>query len=131
MKTVVHNLEQSHGRSAEAEAYICTGNSCPYPLTSSSVDLWKFVKMIKDMEEAEEGDFLKVMIWSETLRKEMVLPLDKSFRFDLQFGRRVLGKLLGLQARTHWKDCAQTQAEEQTDAEAFKEAFKAFDFSLE
>ena len=91
----------------------------------------KFVKKIQDMEEAEEDDFLKVMIWSETLRKEMVLPLDKTFRFDLQFGRRVLGKLLGLQARTHWKDCTQTQAEEQADADAFKEAFKAFDFSLE
>ncbi|KAK4539321.1 hypothetical protein LTR36_000783 [Oleoguttula mirabilis] len=91
----------------------------------------KFVKSYKDMEEAEEGDFLKVMIWSESLRKEMVLPLDKSFRFDLQFGRRVLGKLLGLEKRAHWKDCAQSQAEEEADAAAFKEAFKAFDFSLE
>ena len=91
----------------------------------------QFVKKVQETEEAEEGDFLKVMIWSEALRKEMVLPLDKSFRFDLQFGRRVLGKLLGLEARTHWKDCTQTQAEEQADAEAFKEAFKTFDFSLE
>ncbi|KAK5119492.1 hypothetical protein LTR85_007592 [Meristemomyces frigidus] len=91
----------------------------------------KFAKTYKEMEGAEEGDFMKVMIWSESMRKEMVLPLDKSFRFDLQFGRRVLGKLLGLGKRTHWKDCAQSQAEEEADAAAFKEAFKAFDFSLE
>lgn len=91
----------------------------------------KFVKNFKEMEEVEEGDFLKVMIWSESLRKEMVLPLDKSFRLDLQFGRRVLGKLLGLEKRTHWKDCAQTKAEEETDSQVFKDAFKPFDFSLE
>jgi len=91
----------------------------------------KFAKNFKEMEEAEEGDFLKVMIWSESLRKEMVLPLDKSFRFDLQFPRRVLGKLLGLESRTSWRECAQTQVEEEADAQAFKEAFKPFDFSLE
>jgi len=91
----------------------------------------KFVKTAKEIEEAEDGDFLKVMIWSESLRKDIVLPLDKSFRFDLQFGRRVLGKLLGLESRTHWRDCSQTQAEEEADAKALKEAFKKFDFSLQ
>ena len=91
----------------------------------------KFAKSHAEMEQAEEsGDFLKVMIWSESLRKEMVLPLDKSFRFDLQFPRRVMGKLLGLQQRAHWKDCPQTHAEEEADAQALKEAFKPFDFSL-
>ncbi|EMC95870.1 hypothetical protein BAUCODRAFT_109532 [Baudoinia panamericana UAMH 10762] len=92
----------------------------------------KFAKSFKEMEKVEEGnDFFKVMIWSETLRKEMVMPLDKSFRFDLQFGRRVLGKLLGLEQRTHWRKCEQTKVEEEADAETFKTAFKAFDFSLE
>ncbi|TKA83707.1 hypothetical protein B0A55_00305 [Friedmanniomyces simplex] len=91
----------------------------------------KFVKGFKEIEEIEEGNFFKVMIWSEALRKEMVMPLDGDFRFDLQFGRRVLGKLMGLAQRTHWKDCAQTVAEETADAEAFKKGFKEFDFSLE
>lgn len=90
----------------------------------------KFAKSTREMAEAEEGDFMKVMIWSEALRKDVVLPLDKSFRFDLQFGRRVLGKLLGLESRTHWRDCAQTAAEEEADAGALKDAFKGFDFSL-
>ncbi|KAK5139675.1 hypothetical protein LTR32_007292 [Rachicladosporium monterosium] len=91
----------------------------------------KFVKGFKDMEEIEEGNYFKVTIWSEALRKEMVMPLDGDFRFDLQFGRRVLGKLLGLEQRTHWKDCAQTVGEETADAEVFKEVFKKFDFGLE
>merc|ERR1712070_287482 len=90
----------------------------------------KFAKSHGEMEQAEEGDFLKIMIWSESLRKEMVLPIDKSFRFDLQFPRRVMGKLLGLQQRAHWKDCPQTHAEEEADAQALKEVFKPFDFSL-
>ncbi|KAK1036542.1 hypothetical protein LTR33_016334 [Friedmanniomyces endolithicus] len=91
----------------------------------------KFVKGFKEMEEIEEGNFFKVTIWSEALRKEMVMPLDGDFRFDLQFGRRVLGKLLGLEQRTHWKDCGQTVAEETADAEVFKGVFKKFDFGLE
>lgn len=52
-------------------------------------------------------------------------------RFDLQFGRRVVAKLLGLeQTRAVWQDCAQTVAEETRDAERFKVAFKDWDFTL-
>ena len=82
--------------------------------------------------ESENGDFFKATIWAEgTEEKTMVLPLDSSFRFDLQFGRRVLAKLLALESRMQWQDCSQTEVEETTDAEAFKAAFKAFDFTLE
>jgi hypothetical protein len=91
----------------------------------------KFVKGTRDMAEAEEGDYLKVMIWSEALRKDIVLPLDKSFRFDLQFVRKVLAKLLGLESRVDWRACSQAKAEEEADANAFKEAFKESDFSLQ
>lgn len=91
-----------------------------------------FAKSSTAVAEAEEGgDYFKVMIWSERLRKEMVLPIDQSFRFDLQFGRKVLAKLLGLEGRVDWKACAQETGEEERDANAFKEAFKEFDFSLE
>ena len=105
---------------------------------------------LRSEDDAEdEGDCFKVWIWeppgaasvgeendevksSVTGREtRMVLPLDPSFRFDLQMGRRVLGKLLGLEGRTHWRDCDQTQQEEVAEADAFKEAFKEHDFSLE
>ena len=104
---------------------------------------------------AEKGDYFRVWIWhlqegvdgtldgggadhgdgeGEEKRgeeRELVLPLSAEFRFDLQFGRRVMAKLLGLEGRMHWKDCTQSDAEEKKDAEAFKNAFKKFDFSLE
>lgn len=63
--------------------------------------------------------------------KSLVLPLSSNFRFDLQFGRRVMAKLLRLEDRLNWKDCLQSEAEEGADAEAFKKAFKEFDFSLD
>lgn len=46
------------------------------------------------MEEAEKGDYFKVMIWSEGGQKDMVMPIDNSFRFDLHFGRMIDAKLL-------------------------------------
>ncbi|KAL8930481.1 MAG: hypothetical protein Q9208_000665 [Pyrenodesmia sp. 3 TL-2023] len=104
----------------------------------------------------EKGDFFRVWIWmpaeedvvdgqsntavhaegdeiEETRgkQKSLVLPLNEEFRFDLQFGRRVMAKLLGLEERKNWRDCAQTDEEETKDAAAFKEAFKKFDWALE
>ncbi|KAL8738312.1 MAG: hypothetical protein Q9181_000901 [Wetmoreana brouardii] len=63
--------------------------------------------------------------------KCLVLNLNAEFRFDLQFGRRVMAKLLGLEGRMNWRDCAQSEEEEGADAEKFKEAFKRFDWALE
>lgn len=96
----------------------------------------------------EHGDFFRVWTWrpeggvDATLdgdgegkgkgeEKELVLPLSEGFRFDLQFGRRVMAKLLGLEGRMNWRDCGQSGEEEKRDAEGFKAAFKNFDFSLE
>lgn len=95
---------------------------------------------------AEEGrDFFRMVVWeppegedgSEDAEqvggreKHLMLSLDESFRFDLQFGRRVMAKLLGLEGRMHWQDCGQSHEDEVGDVEAFKKAFKPFDFSLE
>ncbi|KAI9775154.1 MAG: hypothetical protein M1839_001405 [Geoglossum umbratile] len=91
----------------------------------------------EDRQSGKEGeDFFRVWIWSgpepdESTEKCLLLPLTSSFRFDLQFGRHVMAKLLGLEDRKDWRDCVQEQQEEVKDADRFKEAFKAFDFSLE
>ncbi|KAK5169096.1 uncharacterized protein LTR77_006405 [Saxophila tyrrhenica] len=90
----------------------------------------KFAKSPSDIAEAERGDHLKVMVWSEVGEKTMVLPVDGSFRFDLQYPRKVMAKLLGLEGRMDWRACAQSKEEETADAEAFKEAFKDFDFTM-
>lgn len=87
----------------------------------------KFAKDADAIKAAEQGDFFKVTIWTETFRREMVLPLDSSFRFDLQYGRKVLAKLLKLDNRMDWRACQQTTVEEEADADAFKKVFKAFD----
>jgi hypothetical protein len=85
----------------------------------------------------ETNDFFRIVIWSspegddkEGKEKSFVLPLDASFRFDVQFGRRVLAKLLGLEQRIDWHDCGQTHEQEEADVGAFKSAFKHFDFAL-
>lgn len=67
----------------------------------------------------------------EGKEKILMLELTPDFRFDLQFGRRVMAKLLELDKRMNWKDAIQTQEEEESDAESFKAAFKEFDFSME
>ena len=63
--------------------------------------------------------------------KCLILRFSNDIRFDLQFGRRVLAKLLGLEDRINWKTCVQSQEEEAADVEALKAAFKEFDFSLQ
>lgn len=91
----------------------------------------KFQSLSHDSDDPE-GDYFRVTMWDPTGKdSSMVLPLDPSFRFDLQFGRRVLAKLLGLDSRSDWHDCGQPIEDEEKDVEKFKEAFKDFDFSLE
>ncbi|RDW78045.1 hypothetical protein BP5796_05897 [Coleophoma crateriformis] len=84
---------------------------------------------------ADEGDFFRVWIWTppsedaEANTKCLTLSFDYTLRFSLQFGRVVLAKLLGLEKRIQWRDCSQTEEEEKKDVEAFKAAFKEFDFT--
>ncbi|KAB8234952.1 hypothetical protein ETB97_007113 [Aspergillus alliaceus] len=90
---------------------------------------------------AEPGDFFRVWIWGASsstessedtgTEKTLLLPLGPEFRFDLQFGRRVMAKLMELESRINWKNDVQSQEEEEADAAAFKDAFKEFDFTLE
>lgn len=92
----------------------------------------KFVKDERETEEVEAGDYFKVMIRSAAMEKDkvMVMPIDSSFRFDLQFGRKVLAKLLGLENRIDWRGCAQEKVDEEADASAFAKAFEEYDFAL-
>jgi hypothetical protein len=84
-----------------------------------------------------EGDFFRVWIWTPPTDEEpvgsqkcLIMPFDHTIRFDLQFGRTVLAKLFGLTDRIQWRDCSQTEDEEKKDIEAFKSAFKGYDFTL-
>jgi hypothetical protein len=85
----------------------------------------------------DEGDFFRVWIWTPPSEdgtkagtKCLTMPFDESVRFSLQFGRTVLAKLLSLEKRIQWRDCSQSEEEEKKDIEAFKAAFKEFDFTI-
>jgi hypothetical protein len=81
----------------------------------------------------ETSDFFRVLIWDPandpSKQTSYVLRFDEKIRFHSQFGREVLAKLLRLDKRIDWKDCGQTQAEEEQDVAKFKDAFKDFDFA--
>ncbi|KAL8366976.1 hypothetical protein RB595_009159 [Gaeumannomyces hyphopodioides] len=89
-----------------------------------------------------EGDFFRVWLYAEddgggsedsmggrVISKMLLMRFDENVRFDLQFGRRVVAKLLGLEDRLKWQDCEQTQEEETKDTEEFRKAFKDWDFT--
>ncbi|KAJ5884557.1 CwfJ domain protein [Penicillium tannophilum] len=100
---------------------------------------------VSESKGAEEaGDFFRLWIWNSVdsdgsadadtasgEEKMLMLELSQDFRFDLQFGRRVMAKLLELDKRMNWRDATQTVEEEEADTAAFKEAFKKYDFALE
>lgn len=81
----------------------------------------------------ETSDFFRVLVWNPKddpgKQTSYVMRFDEKIRFHNQFGREVLAKLLRLDRRIDWKECGQTQAEEEKDVEKFKEAFKDFDFA--
>ena len=99
----------------------------------------------------EVGDYMRIWSWwgedsvhaeakedghqdehrSKGHEATMILSLEAGIRFDLQFPRKVVAQLLGLEERVHWQDCAQNDAEEKRDADAFKKHFKAFDFTID
>lgn len=94
---------------------------------------------LRGAQDNEQGDYLRVWVYypktlvvaDEDATHPIVIPLKERVRFDLQFGRKVLAKVLSTPDRIHWKDCNQTMDDEIADVTAFKEAFKDFDFSLE
>ena len=106
----------------------------------------------RDIGDASEvGDYIRIWSWwsEDSVHSEaeegghqdkhgskgheatMIIPLESGTRFDLQFPRKVVAQLLGLEDRVHWQDCAQNEAEEKRDAEGFKKHFKAFDFTTD
>ncbi|KAF2845435.1 CwfJ domain-containing protein [Plenodomus tracheiphilus IPT5] len=81
----------------------------------------------------ETSDFFRVLVWDPKDDPERqtsyVMRFDDKIRFHNQFGREVLAKLLRLDSRLDWRDCGQTQAQEEGDVQKFKAAFKEFDFA--
>jgi len=117
-----------------------------FQVLAKDMNMGKFVTKQFETADEVEGDYLRVWIWAledendegeggedggkKVLGKTLLLRFDESIRFDLQFPRKVMAKLLGLENRVVWQDVAQSEEEEKTDVEAFRGAFKEFDFTL-
>lgn len=110
-----------------------------FRVLAEDMKLGKFV--VKEFDTADEvpGDYFRVWIWAEedgedggkVVGKSLLLQFDESIRFDLQYPRKVMAKLLGLEDRTFWQDVVQSEEEETADVAAFRKAFKEWDFTLE
>ncbi|ROT37197.1 hypothetical protein SODALDRAFT_340572 [Sodiomyces alkalinus F11] len=93
-----------------------------------------------DTEEGM-GDYFRVWLWADNGEdrikgSSLVMPLPRhdgpgAPRFDLQFPRRVVAKLLGLENRLVWQDCVQSEEDESKDVAAFREAFHDWDFTTQ
>ncbi|KAI8594680.1 CwfJ C-terminus 1-domain-containing protein-like protein [Dissophora ornata] len=79
------------------------------------------------MPESSTEGFLKVELPNN---KVLVCPIPERQWVDAQFGRTVLAKALGTPDRANWRNCVKTAEEERKDSQAFKIAFKDFDFTL-
>ncbi|KAL2261365.1 hypothetical protein VTK26DRAFT_4317 [Humicola hyalothermophila] len=110
-----------------------------FRVLAEDMQLGKFV--VKDFDLADEvpGDYFRVWIWAEedndadggrVVGKSLLLRFDEGVRFDLQYPRKVMAKLLGLESRTVWQEVVQSEEEEKADVAAFREAFKEWDFTL-
>jgi hypothetical protein len=92
-------------------------------------------------KQAEFGDYFRVWLWADDGEdkikgKSLVMPLESDQPFNLQFARNVMTKLLedklhdrGLFGRASWKNCAQSQEEEEKDVEVLKGLFRGWDFT--
>ncbi|CAN8099170.1 unnamed protein product [Discula destructiva] len=95
---------------------------------------------VKDFGLADEipGDYVRVWIWHEEdgddggkiVSKCLLMRFDENVqRFDLQYPRKVMAKLLGLENRSVWRHCTQEEEEEERDTSKFRKAFQPWDFT--
>ncbi|KAK3814259.1 MAG: CwfJ C-terminus 1-domain-containing protein-like protein [Benniella sp.] len=75
---------------------------------------------------SENQGYLKI----ELANKVMVCPIPERQWIDPQFSRSVLAKALGIPDRANWRNCVKIADDERKDSQAFKLAFKNYDFTL-
>lgn len=95
------------------------------------------LSMVERQLDQDETDYFRVQIIrpynseKEKTTTTLVIELpDDGTYFDLQFGRKVMARILELQHRVDWRACSQTEEEEKADCKNFKDSFKKYDFTL-
>ena len=82
----------------------------------------------REPADDEKSDYFRVMTWEpkSAEEKHLLMPLDESMKFDIQFGRKVMAKLLGLEGREDWRNCDQSEDLETADTAKLKAIFDPF-----
>lgn len=116
---------------AQAEGYPSIGKIGHDEILMQEDDYFRFSVWTPDEIDSDEIASASNSSAEKSVQSHFLMKLDGEVRFDLQFGRRVLGKLLNLDKRLRWQDCRQSEQEETSDAETFKKAFLQYDFTLQ
>ena len=103
------------------------------PSKSDYFRVWTWASDPVEMADVTNGDSPKE---KPGVTKSMFLQLPEDLKFNIWFGREVMGGLLKLEDRVNWmhallrKDGSEQLAEEE-DAEGLKKDFEGFDFAME
>ena len=95
----------------------------PFEVPRDFFRIWLWADLDKDDNGEQRGNIV-----AKTLL--MDLKNDNERRFDFQYPRRVLCKLMEMPERYSWKACEQSKEEEENDVGKFKEVFNQWDFTL-
>ena len=106
----------------EAEPHLADAAN-PFGVPRDFFRIW----LRADLDEDDNGEQ-----GGKIVAKTLVMDLtnDQERRFDFQYPRRVMCKLMEMPERYSWKACEQSKEEEAKDVEDFKEMFSQWDFTL-
>ncbi|KAI7862694.1 CwfJ C-terminus 1-domain-containing protein-like protein [Spinellus fusiger] len=85
------------------------------------------IKFVERFIDNPEAAYFKIDLPNA---KSFVHVIPPKARFNMQFGRLLLAKALERPEREDWKACSQSEEEERNAVNAFKAAFKPYDFTI-
>ncbi|KAI8362293.1 CwfJ C-terminus 1-domain-containing protein-like protein [Mortierella sp. GBAus27b] len=110
-------ITKKSSRDQNSEASSSSSSSDPPPVAA-----WQ-----DHLPTSDNQGFLKIELPNN---KTMVCPFPDGQWVDSQFSRSTLAKALGTPDRANWRNCVKTAEDEVKDTQAFKLAFKDYDFTL-
>ncbi|EGS16962.1 uncharacterized protein CTHT_0072860 [Thermochaetoides thermophila DSM 1495] len=110
-----------------------------FRVMANDLKLGNFVSQEFGTADDMPGDYLRIWTWAKVGDRDgekilgncLVLRFDSQVRFDLQYPRKVIARLLDEEDRVTWQNVVQTPEEEAADVAASQEAFFEWNFTLE
>lgn len=119
---IEHKMKEVSGNLANAMIPFVGGNR-------DFLRIWLYAEIDDDGSKIFKKTFvvdLSPYLGSQSLGEK---PMRR--RFDYQYPRRAICKLMELQSRYDWRTCAQSFEDEKADAMRVTDLFKAWDFTLQ